>query len=213
MENRILLIGDGGHCKSVIDTLLRNNTYDEIGVISKENKNKKILGVDIVGTDDNLISLFNGGWTNAFITVGSVGDTTIRKNIYKKLIEIGFKVPNIIDKSSIVSESAIFGEGIFVGKGAIINANTTVNSCSIINSGSVIEHDCSIGQFVHISSNSTVCGNVTIGNDVHVGAGSVIKQGLDIGKNSLIGIGSVVTKSIENNVVAYGNPCKVIRKK
>ncbi|MEX0337375.1 sugar O-acetyltransferase [Vibrio tubiashii] len=52
---------------------------------------------------------------------------------------------------------------------------------------------------------------VTIGNNVWIGANSVVLPGVTIGENSVIGAGSVVTKDIPANVVAVGNPCKVMR--
>ena len=52
---------------------------------------------------------------------------------------------------------------------------------------------------------------VTIGNNVWVGANSVILPGVTVGENSVIGAGSVVTKDIPANVVAVGNPCRVLR--
>ncbi len=52
---------------------------------------------------------------------------------------------------------------------------------------------------------------VTIGDNVWVGAQSVINPGVTIGSNVVIGSGSVVTKNIPSNVIAAGNPCKVIR--
>ncbi|MDD3224446.1 MAG: sugar O-acetyltransferase [Clostridium sp.] len=53
--------------------------------------------------------------------------------------------------------------------------------------------------------------SVTIGNNVWVGGGSIINPGVSIGDNSVIGSGSVVTKNIPANVVAVGNPCKIIK--
>jgi len=53
---------------------------------------------------------------------------------------------------------------------------------------------------------------VTIGNNVWIGGGSIILPGVTIGDNVTIGAGSVVTKSIPDNMLAYGNPCKVISK-
>ena len=55
------------------------------------------------------------------------------------------------------------------------------------------------------------CNPVTIGNNCWIGANSVICPGVTIGENTVIGAGSVVTKDIPANVVAAGNPCKVIR--
>lgn len=53
---------------------------------------------------------------------------------------------------------------------------------------------------------------IHIGNNVWIGANSVILPGVNIGDNSVIGAGSVVTKDIPSNVIAVGNPCKVLRK-
>lgn len=52
---------------------------------------------------------------------------------------------------------------------------------------------------------------IIIGDNVWVGGGVIILPGVTIGKNSVIGAGSVVTKNIPDNVVAAGNPCKMIR--
>lgn len=53
---------------------------------------------------------------------------------------------------------------------------------------------------------------VHIGNNVWIGAGAIILPGITIGDNSVIGAGSVVTKDVPANVVAVGNPCRVLRK-
>jgi acetyltransferase-like isoleucine patch superfamily enzyme len=52
---------------------------------------------------------------------------------------------------------------------------------------------------------------VSIGNNVWIGGSVVINPGISIGDNSVIGSGSVVTKDIPANVVAAGNPCRIIR--
>lgn len=52
---------------------------------------------------------------------------------------------------------------------------------------------------------------VTIGDNVWIGAGAVILPGVTIGDNTVIGAGSIVTKDVPANVVAYGNPCRVVR--
>ena len=53
---------------------------------------------------------------------------------------------------------------------------------------------------------------ITVGNDVWIGAGVCVMPGVTIGNNVVIGSGSVVVKDIPDNVVAVGNPAKVIRK-
>lgn len=53
---------------------------------------------------------------------------------------------------------------------------------------------------------------ITIGNNVWIGGGSILCPGVRIGNHVTIGAGSVVTKDIPNNVVAAGNPCRIIRR-
>lgn len=52
---------------------------------------------------------------------------------------------------------------------------------------------------------------IVIGNNVWIGGNAVINPGITIGDNTVIGAGSVVTKDIPSNVVAVGNPCRVVR--
>ena len=53
--------------------------------------------------------------------------------------------------------------------------------------------------------------DVTIGDNVWIGGNAVIMPGVTIGDNVVIGAGSVVTKDIPDNVIAVGNPCKIVR--
>lgn len=53
---------------------------------------------------------------------------------------------------------------------------------------------------------------ITIGNNVWIGGGTIVNPGVKIGDNSIIGSGSVVTKNIPPNVIAAGNPCRILRK-
>lgn len=205
---KLLLIGGGGHCHSVLDSVLALGEYTDIGIIDRGRNS--YLGVPVIGNDDDIPRLKEKGWTHAFITVGSVGNTAIRRRLYKMIKDIDLIIPSIIDTTSVVANDVLLSEGSFVGKNAIINAGSILGICSIINTGSIIEHDCIVGDFSHISPGSIVCGQVNIGSDSHIGAGSVIRQQITIGDNTLIGIGSVIVRDIPERVTAYGNPCKVV---
>jgi sugar O-acyltransferase (sialic acid O-acetyltransferase NeuD family) len=215
-SKKILLLGAGGHCQSVADSLIDLETYDVISLVGKPEAGlgildeKPLCGLTIVGNDEQLEQLFREGYKAAFLAMGSIGDTKVRRSLYTKLKKIGFELPNIIDRSSVVSRRAFLGEGNYIGKNATVNAYTEIGNCSIINTGSVVEHQCRIGDFAHIASGSILCGDVTIGADTHIGAGTVIKQGIKIGCGTMIGMGSIVLKDIEDHVTAYGNPCRRI---
>lgn len=212
MAHNLLLIGGGGHCKSVLDSLKGSGVYSEIAIIDQSDRvGEYVADVPIVGTDKQLEEFFGKGYRYAFITIGSVGNPQSRIKLYQLIKAIGFCVPNIIDASAVIASDTELSEGIFVGKRAIVNSGTRIGSCAIVNSGAIIEHDCNIGEYAHIASGAVLTGGVTIGDRAHIGAQAVIRQNLSIGENALIGIGSVVVKTIGPDVVAYGNPCKVVQ--
>jgi sugar O-acyltransferase (sialic acid O-acetyltransferase NeuD family) len=210
--NKLLLIGGGGHCKSVIDSLIGTNYWADIKIIDFNIlKGTFLNSIEVIGNDTDLVNLSKLGYTHAFISIGSVGINSSREKIYFSLKEIGFKIPNIIDPSSIISRFSIIGEGSYIGKNVIINSNVTVGVCNIINTGSIIEHDCKIGDFVHIAPGSVLSGSVVIGDNTHVGTNTSIKNNITIGSNTVIGVGSVVVTNINHNVIAFGNPCREIK--
>lgn len=113
-----------------------------------------------------------------------------------------------------------YGKQIRVGKRFFANFNLTVLDEAPVTIGD----DCFIGPNVSIytacHSTDPVARNnrkewaepVTIGNSVWIGGSVTILPGVTIGNNVTVGAGSVVTKDIPDNVVAAGNPCRIIRK-
>lgn len=206
------MLGAGGHCLSVLDSLLSSYDYQEIGIIDKDNLKQgitQILGVPILGSDEDMEQLYKEGYRTAFVTVGSVGDISIRERLFHRLKGLGYQLPNVIDRTSVVSNYASLGEGVYIGKRAVINAGTVIGNLAIINTASTVEHDCRVGDYVHIAPGSVVCGNVCIEQGAHVGAGSVIRQGIHIGEKAVVGCGSVVVRDVPSHRIAYGNPCRV----
>ena len=148
----------------------------------------------------------------------SIGVNRIRKILVEKLVanakaydqELEFSTA--IHPSAVVSPSAKIGEGTVVMAGAVINADAVIGKHCIINTGATVDHDCMIGDYCHIAPGVNISGATHIDEGTWVGVGSCVIQCLHIGSNCMIGAGSVVVKDIPDNVIAYGNPCKVVRK-
>lgn len=189
------------------------NHYDEIGVIDvAESVGRRILNCKIIGTDQDLIQLKKEGFTEAFISLGSVGRPYKRLELYELIKRLDFTLPVICDITANVSHYASISEGSFIGKNVIINADTVVGKCSILNTGCIVEHDCKIGDFTHIAPGAVLSGNVTIGRESHIGANSTVRQNCVVGNETIIGMGSVVVTDIGNNSIAFGNPCRKVEK-
>lgn len=206
-----MLIGGGGHCKSVLDTALRMNTFEEIIITDPDIKSgAKILGRSVVGDDDCLNQLRREGFDYAFITVGTVGNSPLREKLADKAASLGYKFPVIRDPSAIVADSASVGEGTFIGKNVVINVESKVGKHCIINTGAIIEHECEVGDFSHISVGTTLCGKVNIGGNCMIGSGSTVIQRVNIGNNSIVGAGAVVNKDLPAQCAAAGVPARIL---
>jgi sugar O-acyltransferase (sialic acid O-acetyltransferase NeuD family) len=119
---------------------------------------------------------------------------------------------NIIHKTSSISKTTTLGKGCLINSLVSVAAHTKVGDFVSLNRNSSVGHHTIIENYVTIQPGTNVCGFVSIGEGTLIGVGSNVIDGIKIGKNSIIGAGSVVTKDIPDNVIAYGNPCKIIRK-
>lgn len=213
MKRGLVLIGGGGHCKSVVDAipLSVKEKYDEIVLTDPALPVDSLIAkIRVAGSDEALENLFKNGFRDAFITIGSIKDTKIRRQVRRKLQMIGFNLINIIDDRAVVSHSARLGKGIFIGKGAVVNVDSVIEDCAIINTNATVEHGCHVGAFTHVSVGAIMCGNVHAGADVFIGPGAVVAQGITVGDGGIIGAGAVVLVDVPAGCISVGVPAELI---
>lgn len=202
---KIVVIGKGGHARSIVDTIERQGIYDVAGYVVNTEEYNQIDEYPIIGKDCDLNRIFEQGIRYAVLGIGFLGNGRIRENLYEILKKIGYELPTVIDPSAIISHKNRIGEGSFIGKGVVINANAKIGAGCIINTGAIIEHDCTVGDFSHIAVGSVLCGNVSVGCRTLVGANATVIQERTIGDNCIVGAGEVVRKNIEKNVIQQYN--------
>jgi len=188
---KIILIGGGGHCKSVIDVIEQEKKYKIYGIIDKpEFLGTKILKYKVIGNDLDLKS-FAKEVKNALITVGQIKSAKLRIKLFKLAKKAGFILPTVISPNSYVSKYSKIGNGSIVMHQSIVNANTSIGDNCIINSKALIEHDCSISNHCHISTNATINGGVKIGSKCFIGSNVTTKNNIKIKENSFIKAGTI----------------------
>lgn len=203
--NKIVILGCGGHAKSIVDVIEKEGVYEIVGFIDKElKKGYSYRGYEIIGTDDDLQQIFLSGICNIAIGIGYLGDSNLRDELYERLKFIGYNMPVIIDPTAVIASDAIIDEGTIVCKRAVVNAGAKIGKMTIINTGALIEHECEVGEFSHISVGAILCGNVKIGGHCLVGAGSTVIQGIEIGSDCIVGAGSVILKNVLNGSKVHG---------
>lgn len=200
----IILVGYGGHAKSVADCIERVGKYKIAGYTDLAVHESKY---PYLGTDDVLKGYFEKGIQNAAVGLGYMGKDNLRERLYLKLKYIGYFLPIIRDPSSVISETAQIGEGAFVGKGAIVNAEARIGKMAIINSMALVEHECIVGDFTHIAVSAVLCGQVEVGSAVLVGANAVIMQCLHVPSNVVVPAGETLRG---NYSMEIRKECKII---
>lgn len=204
---KLVVVGAGGHARSVVDIALQIQEYDLVGCIDPHLGD--VLGVPVIGSDDDLPTLRSKGIKYIFI---AIGHNHRRHALFMRALSIGFEPVNIINSQSIISPRTKLGSGVCVMAGAVINVNTSIGDNCIINTHCSIDHDCQIGLSSHVAPGVTLSGTVKVGKIVHIGTGASVIDGISIGDSTYIGSGSVVVKDLPSNVLAYGVPARVIRK-
>ncbi|MCD8177160.1 MAG: acetyltransferase [Tannerellaceae bacterium] len=200
----LILIGGGGHCKSVIE-VAESSGRSILGILdTAENVGKKVLGYPILGTDDDIISYVN--IAEYIVSVGFIKDPTIRIRIHAIISSIGGALATLIASTAHVSPHAIIGEGTVVMHQAVINADVSVGKGCIINTFSNIEHDVMIGNHCHISTGAMINGDCKVGDGSFIGSQSVVVNGVSIGANTIVAAGSMVRKNIIKPGIYAGNP-------
>ncbi len=177
---QILLIGGGGHCRSVIDVIEQEGKYEIAGIIDKkELAGSKILNYEVIGCDDDLPRL-SKKYRFAVITAGQIKSPELRKKLFNLAKEAGFILPVIISPRAYVSKHSQVEEGTVVMHDALINANVKIGKNCIINTKALVEHDAIIEDYCHISTSSVINGGVTIKSGTFFGSNATSKQEVEI---------------------------------
>lgn len=205
----LILLGGGGHCKSVID-VAESTGYTILGILDKpELVGNNVLGYKVIGTDDDIPKYIDKA--EFVITVGQIKSPVIRQKLASLVVLAGGKFATIIANDAHVSKYAEIGEGTVIMHKAVVNAGAKIGCNCIVNTMVNIEHDCEIGDFCHISTGTMVNGNVQIGNNVFCGSNSVVVNGCIIGDDIVIGANSLILESIFHKGIYVGNPVTMIR--
>ena len=131
-------------------------------------------------------------------------------------------LPNVdIDAVEILSPFMVdYGYNIFLGAGTFLNHNCYLMDCATIRLGKKVFVGPNCGFYTAIHPLDSVkraeglerAEPIEIGDDVWLGGDITILPGVKIGHGSVIGAKSLVTKDIPENVLAFGNPCRVVKK-
>ncbi len=179
-KEKILLVGGGGHCRSVIDVIELENEYEIAGIIDKKELiGQNILGYKVIGSDDDLEDIFMK-YKCAIVTVGQIKSNSLRVKLFDTLKNIGYELPVIISPLAYVSKHSKIDYGTVVMHHSLVNANVQIGQNCIINTKALVEHDAIIKNNCHISTGAIINGGVVVVENTFVGSNATTKEYIEI---------------------------------
>jgi sugar O-acyltransferase (sialic acid O-acetyltransferase NeuD family) len=210
---KIVIIGCGGHAREmaqIVDKVCSSgNDMSLIGFAddNPELHGKSILNLPVLGGNDWIAKHHK-----KYVFLCAIGSSVDRRDVVKRLDQIGVKWATLIDPDVLLSKDASVGEGAMICADTRMTTNVRFGRHSIVNMGCTLSHDVVVGDFATLGCGVHLSGNVTIGEGAELGVGANVIPGISIGEWSIIGAGSTVISDIPPHVTAVGVPARVIKK-
>lgn len=215
-ENKYIIWGSSGHAKVLADIIYNERSSIDTLFDNDPKAKSSISNIPLYIGIEGLNHWVNqrnslDEYLGAIAIGGAKGKERLEiAQIFKNL---GLKLPIIKHTTSAIALTAIIKEGSHILANSVISADTIIGKMCIVNNSASIDHECEIGDGVHIAPGAVLCGCVKIDKHAMIGAGAVVLPRLRIGENSIIGAGSIVVRDVPPNSVVVGNPAKKIKQK
>lgn len=205
----LVLVGGGGHCRSVIDAALSagipvRGILDLPGLVGTE-----CLGVPVIGSDGDM-SLYADG-CDFVVTLGFITDSSRRVRLHRLIAEAGGRLATVVASTARVSPFARLAPGTVVLHHASVNAGAEIGQGVIVNTGAIVEHDAVVGDYCHVSTAAIVNGGCRVGHRCFLGSRSVLANGVTVASDCIVGAGSVVVRELSAPGVYHGVPARLKR--
>lgn len=183
---RLLIIGAGGHGRSVAEAVLLANEYELVGFVDDSwPDNSAVWEYPILGDTDNLAS-YRKQVDSAIV---AIGNNAVRAKLQSRLVDTGMKIATIIHPRAVVSPRAALGEGSAIMAGAIVGTEARLGLGVIVNCGAVVDHHCRVGDFAHLGVDASMAGGSVLCGSAWMQAGSSLGYQVEVSPGDIIGPG------------------------
>jgi UDP-perosamine 4-acetyltransferase len=205
---QILVYGAGGHARVLLEAL-SHVPVRVLGLVDADpaKKGLRVLGHEVLGGEEALAGL-DPSALRLVNAVGSVRDLSVRRAVFHRFRAAGWKFFGPVHPSAVVARDVSLGEGAQVLSGAVVVTGSVIGANTIVNTRASVDHDCRIGDHVHLCPGVTLSGGVSVGQGSHVGAGATVIQGVRIGAGCLVAAGAVVVRDVPDGAEVFGVPAR-----
>ncbi|KHJ54116.1 acetyltransferase [Aureimonas altamirensis] len=198
--NGLLVLGFGGHARSVADVALSMGIQELVFVDPQARSDETFAGHSVVVEAEDLPR-------DRFMAFPASGKGSLRE---VQMRDASLEIATLISPRASVGPEASISAGAFVGHGAHVGPQSAIGRGVILNTHCVVEHECVVGHFSHVSVNATMAGRSRLGSRSMLGAGAVIIDGVTVCDDVVIGAGAVVIEDISVPGTYVGVPARRI---
>ena len=183
MSKRVIVIGAGGHGRSVAEAILLLGRDELVGFVDDgADANAKVWTYPILGRTDSLHTLR----ALADTVVVAIGNNAVREKLHARVRDIGFELLNVIHPAAFVSPTATLGAGFAVMVGAVVGTEAHLGEGVIVNCGATVDHHCRVDAFGHLGVNACMAGGSVLGHRAWMQAGAALGYGVKIAADTVL---------------------------
>lgn len=187
---RLLIVGAGGHGRSIAEAALASGKFDSIGFVDDAaNQLLQVWGYPVWGTTTDLTQYR----INADVAIVGIGNNLLREKLCEKLLALEIKLATIIHPYAMVSQRAAIGPGTAIMAGAIIGTEAQLGTGVIVNSGAVVDHHAKVYDYGHLGVNACMAGGSILGKSSWMQAGSSLGYGVEVSTGVVLPPGSALS--------------------
>jgi sugar O-acyltransferase (sialic acid O-acetyltransferase NeuD family) len=131
-----------------------------------------------------------------------------RLALFDLMVSLGLLPLTVVHPRAFVARDAVYGLGCQLLAQSAVCAGAELGRCVIVNTAASVDHDCLLGDGVHIGPGAHLAGEVVVGARVFIGTGAVVLPRLHIGEEATVGAGAVVTQDVPPGATVVGNPAR-----
>lgn len=205
---KTLLIGAGGHGLVAAGLAEALGIVIDVVIDSRSDAVERVSNALEVWTDDDAILELPTAGTQLINGIGVNRPGPLRARIFDRFVGAGYLFPPLVHPSATIAFKCLVAGGAQIMAGAILQPGTTIGRNAIINTRASVDHDCVIGDHVHIAPGATLCGGVVVGEGAMIGAGATLVPGVKVGAGAMVGAGALVIRDVEKGETVTGVPAR-----
>lgn len=184
---RLLIVGAGGHGRSVAEAVLMADHFRLVGFADDGAfaRAEAVWDLPVLGPA-TAFENYTGQATHAVV---AIGNNALRQKLFAQLQAAGFALVSVIHPRAMVSPRAKLGAGVAVMAGAIVGTEAVLGEGAIVNCGAVVDHHAQVHAFGHLGVNACMAGGSVLGALAWMQAGSAIGYGVQLAAETVLNPG------------------------